>query len=219
MSTGSLNLDIILNQIQEDALSNRSDGMHLLRRQFPSLSERELAQLHSMFKSAYIDKVSDDVRLVVTSPASFGINAKPTMTTTKDLIEHADSSILITGYSLSDYFGELIDCIVEKSQTGVFVRFYVNDLEGQKHISKLLSYKGKFLKIYNYLPSQDKMSALHAKVVCVDRKKTLITSANLSYHGQEGNIELGTLIESKEIAKQVEDIFTKLLFKKVFTEV
>ena len=63
------------------------------------------------------------------------------------------------------------------------------------------------------------MSALHAKVICVDQKKTLITSANLSYHGQEGNIELGTLIESNKTANQVEDLFTKLLFNKVFVEI
>ena len=42
------------------------------------------------------------------------------------------------------------------------------------------------------------MAALHAKVISVDEQQTLITSANLSYHGQEGNIELGTLVDSKE---------------------
>lgn len=40
------------------------------------------------------------------------------------------------------------------------------------------------------------MTVLHAKVIGVDGQKTLKTSANLSYHGQEGNIELETLIES-----------------------
>lgn len=48
--------------------------------------------------------------------------------------------------------------------------------------------------------------------------KTLITSANLSYHGQEGNIEMGTYIESATIARQVDEVFTKLLFSKVFLE-
>ena len=48
---------------------------------------------------------------------------------------------------------------------------------------------------------------------------TVITSANLSYHGQQGNIELGTLIESKQIAKQIDDVFTKMIFSKVFSEV
>ena len=63
------------------------------------------------------------------------------------------------------------------------------------------------------------MSALHAKVISVDRKETLITSANLSYHGQEGNIELGTHIISQDIAIQVERVFTQLVFSKVFERV
>ena len=63
------------------------------------------------------------------------------------------------------------------------------------------------------------MAALHAKVISIDQKQTLITSANLSYHGQQGNIELGTLIDSKPVAKQIDDIFTKMIFSKVFTEV
>jgi len=33
------------------------------------------------------------------------------------------------------------------------------------------------------------------------------------------NIELGTLIESQKTAKQVEDLFTRLVFNKVFVEV
>ena len=56
---------------------------------------------------------------------------------------------------------------------------------------------------FNYHQDDDKMAALHAKVISVDQQQTLITSANLSYHGQQGNIELGTLIESKQIAKQI----------------
>ena len=44
------------------------------------------------------------------------------------------------------------------------------------------------------------MAALHAKVIVVDGIQTLITSANLSYHGQEGNIELGTFVKDKNYA-------------------
>ena len=48
--------------------------------------------------------------------------------------------------------------------------------------------------IIDYSNENDKMAALHAKVISVDMGQTLITSANLSYHGQQGNIELGALI-------------------------
>ena len=84
----------------------------------------------------------------------------------------------------------------------------------------MLRYKGRFLKVYNYPKQQDdKMAALHAKVISIDQKETLITSANLSYHGQEGNLELGTHVESQSIARQIDDVFTQLIFRKVFVEV
>ena len=96
--------------------------------------------------------------------------------------------------------------------------FFVNDIESQNSFESLCRYKGKFLQIYNYPKQEDKISALHAKVITVAQMDTLITSANLSYHGQEGNIELGARIHSKELAKQVEDIFTLLVFKRMFIE-
>ena len=162
---------------------------------------------------------SDKVSLVVTAPPSFAIKARTTMNVVQSMINGADRNILITGYSLSSYFSELVDTIIQKSQRGVFVKFFVNDIDKQPSFDKILRYKGRFLKIYNYRQDDDKMAALHAKVISVDQQQTLITSANLSYHGQQGNIELGTLIESKQIAKQIDDIFTKLIFTKDFCEI
>lgn len=219
MSTGKLNLDILLGKIAEDAVSGRKNAVTAIKKQFPSLSEQEVADLYMMFLSALSDKDQEKTSLVTTAPPSFGIRARSTMNTMTNLLENANSSILITGYSLSDYFSDMVDCIIRKSQKGVFVKFFVNQIENQTHFDKLCRYKGKYLRIYNYPQPDDKMSALHAKVVCIDQEKTLITSANLSYHGQEGNIELGALIESRKTAKQVEDLFTKLVFSKVFVEI
>ena len=135
------------------------------------------------------------------------------------MIEEAKRNILITGYSLSSYFSDLTDTIIDKSQKGVFVKFFINNIEKQPEADKILRYKGRFLRIYDYSNEEDKMAALHAKVISVDMKQTLITSANLSYHGQQGNIELGTLIESKRTAKQLDEVMTQLIFKKIFREV
>ena len=46
----------------------------------------------------------------------------------------------------------------------------------------------------------------------------ILTSANLSSHGQQENIELSTLIESEQIARQMDDVFTKLVFQKYFVK-
>ena len=82
----------------------------------------------------------------------------------------------------------------------------MNDIESQKAFDRLCCYKGKFLRIYNYPKQEDKMSALHAKVISVDQTDTLITSANLSYHGQWKEISSwGHESIQKELAKQVEE--------------
>lgn len=218
MSTGSISLDILLSKIQEDAITKSKDAVKDICKRYPSLSEKEAREIHSLVLGTFKEKKTS-AELVVTAPPSFAIRTKSTKGVVKAMLENAQSSILITGYSLSDYFEDLIDCIIKKSQEGVFVKFYVNNIESQKCFEKICRYKGKFLKIYNYPKQDDSMAALHAKVISIDKEETLITSANLSYHGQEANIELGTHIVSKDISKQVEDIFTQLLFTKIFEEI
>lgn len=218
MSTGNINLDILLQQMREDALADSCDAIIEIQKRYPTLNEKEAMEIHSLVDAALREK-TNNAALVVTAPPSFGITSKVTKMVVREMIEGAQNKILITGYSISGYFSELIDCIIKKSQSGVFVKFFVNNVNEQKEFDKLFRYKSDFLKIYNYPKRKDSMSALHAKVISVDNIQTLVTSANLSYHGQEGNIELGTQISSKEIAQQVDDIFTKLIFQKVFVEV
>ena len=219
MSGGNLNREILLNTIKGDMANGTSNAVSMISRGFPELSMAQCKDFSQIIAEAMETGDADKVSLVVTAPPLFSINARTTMNVMQSLIGNAERNILITGYSLSSYFLELVDTIIQKSQRGVFIKFFVNDLDKQPEFEKILRYKGRFLKVYNYRQEDDKMSALHAKVISVDQKQTLITSANLSYHGQQGNIELGTLIESKQIARQIEDVFTKLIFSKVFEEV
>lgn len=219
MSGGSINKEILFNTVKSDMANGTANAVPMIKKGFPELSNPECAELVSLLETAITSGDADKVSLVVTAPPSFSINARTTMNVVQSMINGAERNILITGYSLSSYFSELVDTIIQKSQRGVFVKFFVNDLDRQPDFDKVLRYKGRFLKVYNYHQDEDKMAALHAKVISVDQRQTLITSANLSYHGQQGNIELGTLIESKQIARQIEDIFTKLTFSKVFREV
>lgn len=219
MSVGILNKDLLLNTIKSDSENGTSNAVSMIKRGFPELSNAQCADITKIISDALSSDETNKVSLVVTAPPSFSINARTTMNVVHSMIEGAERNILITGYSLSSYFSELVDTIIQKSQRGVFVKFFVNGLDKQPEFEKVLRYKGRFLKVYDFQQGEDKMAALHAKVISVDQQQTLITSANLSYHGQQGNIELGTLIESKHIAKQIEDVFTKLTFSKIFNEI
>ena len=199
MPSGNLNKELILNTVKSDVANGTNNAKAMLKRNCPELSDTHCEDIIGSIIGAMNMTKADKVSLVVTAPPSFSINARTTMNVVQSMINGAERNILITGYSLSSYFSELIDTIILKSQRGVFVKFFVNDIDKQSGF--------------------DKMAALHAKVISIDQRQSLITSANLSYHGQQGNIELGTLIESKQIAKQIDDIFTKLIFLKVFSEV
>ena len=111
-----------------------------------------------------------------------------------------------------------LDVIIKKSQQGVYVSIYVNDIEKQKEaLDRLMSYRSRFLQIYEYQKQEDdKMAALHAKLIVSDVKKSLVSSANLSYHGMQGNIEMGFLIESHDKAKQIEEVMKEMVRMKVF---
>ena len=215
MSTGNISLDILLHQVKMDAIAQTNDAVASIQKRCPALSQKEALEIHKMIV-AVSQEQHDQASLVVTAPPSFAIRNKVTKVVVDDMLSRAQKSILITGYSLSEYFSDMIERIIQKSQQGILVKFYVNNVESQRCFDRLLKYHGRFLEVYNYPKQQDSMSALHAKVISIDQRETLITSANLSYHGQEGNIELGTHIVSKETAIQVEQLFTQLVFSKVF---
>ena len=213
-----INKEILINTIKSDYSNGTTKSVEILKRNYPELSHQKCESIIELINEAITSNEADKVSIVVTAPPSFAINARTTMSVVQSMISGAERNIIITGYSLSSYFSDLDDIIIDKSQHGVFVKFFVNDIDKQQGFDKLLRYKGRFLNMYNYKQSDDKMSALHAKVLSVDGYSTLITSANLSYHGQQGNIELGTKIDSKTVAKQIDDIFTKLIFSKVFVQ-
>ncbi len=216
-----MNLDILLGRIKENTICGTTpsdETLYAIRKQFPSVTEKEAKDIYALIhdvQSAH----RESAKLVVTAPPSFSVRTQSTKNTVEKMLSEAENSILITGYSLSEYFDEMVERIIHKSQQGILVKFFVNDIDSQPRFEKLCKYRGRYMKIYNYKQKKDQMAALHAKVISTDKKYTLITAANLSYHGQVGNIELGTLIDSPALAKQVEDVFTHLLFSKVFTEV
>ena len=219
MSTGNVNLDILLGQIEADRIANTKQSIPQIMKRYPCLSQKQAEEIYQLVTVASAEEKAVTASLVTTVPPSFSVRAKSTKNTVEGMIRGAKRSVLITGYSLSGYFADLVDVLIEKSQKGVYVKFFVNNIENQKGLDKLCRYKGRFLHIYNFAGSNDSMAALHAKVISVDEQQTLITSANLSYHGQEGNIELGTLVDSREIAKQVDDIFTHLIFTKIVKKI
>lgn len=229
MWNSSIKIDYIAGLIA-DALDNYSvNGVNAsftkviveLKEHFPNCSDEEITDIINLCMQLYSAKKTERADMVLTSPDSFRVKALRTKETLQKLIEGTEKSLTITGYSISDYFADMLDVIIRKSQQGVYVRLYVNDMEKQKAaLDRLMAYKSRFLQVYEYQRQEDdKMAALHEKLLVSDAKKSLVSSANLSYHGMQGNVEMGFLIESPEKAKQIEEVMKEMVRMKVFVRV
>ena len=227
MRFGSIRTDIVLGIVREelDAFiagdvnsATFPKSIEAVSSEFPSLSDKEKVELLKLVLTALTCHSEERVELVVTAPNSFAIKSRTTLGVINEVIDSARKSIIMTGYSVSEYVSDFLDTVIAKSQKGIVVRLYINKVDNQASLEKLLRYKSRFLQIYNYT-NEDKMSALHAKILSVDGKRTLISSANLSYHGMSGNIELGCLVGSEKIGKQMDNLFQQLYKEKVFERI
>ena len=190
-----------------------------LKKEFPSLSDQEIWQIIGLCVNVYSGKEAEKAELAITAPISFKLKARKINEVITNMIQDSQKSITLTGYSVSDYFSEMIDLIISKSQQGIYVRLYLNDYEKHKtNLKRLMDLRTKHLRVFDYQKQDDEMAALHAKTIVVDEKELLVSSANLSYHGMKGNVEMGIRLVSEDKAKQVESLLKEMVGMKVFKE-
>lgn len=196
-------------------------SMQELRRHFPNVDEKGLMDIISLVCTAYSHNTGDKCELVITAPTSFSLKARRTENVVGRLIAEACRSITITGYSISDYFDGMLDSMIQKSTTGVYVNLYINDVEKHgEQLQRVKLYRGQYLRLFEYNRAKvDQMAALHAKMIVVDGVSSFVSSANLSYHGMQGNIEMGILIKSADKANTIEGLLKELRRMKVFLPV
>ena len=227
MWDSNIRLDLISSEIIQaiEAFCVRNDSKVFgtvitnLKKEFPSLSEQEIWQIIGLCVNVYSGKEAEKAELAITAPISFKLKARKINEVITNMIQDSQKSITLTGYSVSDYFSEMIDLIISKSQQGIYVRLYLNDYEKHKtNLKRLMDLRTKHLRVFDYQKQDDEMAALHAKTIVVDEKELLVSSANLSYHGMQGNVEMGIRLVSEDKAKQVESLLKEMVGMKVFKE-
>jgi len=156
----------------------------------------------------------EDAELVWTGPDAGHPTARRTQPVLNELLEWASRRVTIIGYSL--FLGgpatrDLLGRLGELSTRGVNIEFIVDRRysgwdgagaaghsvrEIQEHWPK-----GRRRPVIRSWASHDNASAkLHAKVVIVDSRDLLVTSANLTGAGLGDNLELGVRLRGKVAA-------------------
>lgn len=135
--------------------------------------------------------------LVWTGPyAPVGLPIRATISVVDEMIQNATRKVFVLGYSLtSGHQGStrIIEALAGARRRGSEVTLALHDTE--ENLIQLMrmwptsSPKPRLLRWVGR--PGDSMASLHAKMIVVDSNDILVTSANLTYHGLEQNIEVG----------------------------
>ena len=139
------------------------------------------------------------------------------------LIDSANDEIrMVSAYLIP--VGEFEAAIERAERRGVEVHMLTNSIRSNNHLSAHSAYRNHIRQLlehgadlhevrvdardratYMQSPLEDKMLALHAKLMLVDKEKVFIGSANFDPRSLRMNTETGLLIHSEELAQQVHD--------------
>jgi phosphatidylserine/phosphatidylglycerophosphate/cardiolipin synthase-like enzyme len=159
-----------------------------------------------------------DAELVATLPPEAPGLARPTQRAVWQMVEYATTAIILLGYELTDR--NLIALLAEAGARGVHV-ILICDRE-----------RGAAARILESWPSQtpaprilhDRQRAdraayasMHAKCLLVDAIDLLVTSANFTFHGLHGNIEIGLRVRGAPAA-EARKIFSHLVENQILVD-
>lgn len=181
--------------------------------------------------------IRDRVDLVWTGPEVAGSLSRDSATVAREMMGQAQRSVLLSSYAIDpdgDKAKGLLGRLAERmdARPELEVRLFVNVARAWKNgvmddrpeeavvaeaAARLRTlWPGERMPWVFYDPRALEVGAgpracLHAKVVVVDQRRALVTSANLTEAAHERNIEAGVLIDDVDVAKTLERQFRSLV--------
>ena len=158
------------------------------------------------------------VEVAWTYPGDAGPGLRTTGGVAREVIAAATSELLVVGYSVTvdasrtGLAAQTVDEISAAGRRGVVVTAVLHRNPARNREALLSSWPGDRPSpaVFTWPQQPDQMAALHAKLLVADRSDALVTSANLTYHGFAGNIEMGIRVTGTPAA-QIHDRFHELI--------
>lgn len=140
----------------------------------------------------------DECALCWTGPPSLDVVERSTDSVVLEMIEGATEEILIVGYRITGgggVAGRLADALRKVGDISIII----DDDCGGANRSALdgIFYGTRRPRIYAHREKETAFYKVHAKIMIVDRKELLVTSANLTHHGLVQNFEMGVRIRGR----------------------
>ena len=163
--------------------------------------------------------------LVWTGETPAGAGVRSTFPVVREMLGWARRSVLVVTYSMwlgTGDAGTVIDLLAELSSTGVDVTFVLDRRyqEGWNvtQLQQRWPAGRRRPALFTWQHEDDAIAKLHAKVLIVDRRDLLITSANLTGHGLRHNLEFGLRVlgrPAEDAAEHLEGLIRAGVFEEV----
>jgi phosphatidylserine/phosphatidylglycerophosphate/cardiolipin synthase-like enzyme len=185
-------------------------------------------------------RIAEDLfDLVVTGPEAPGITSRDTSVVVREMFSKAEQSVVLAGYSV--YQGQKVfQTLAERmaAKLDLKVRFFLDVGRGPGDTTapelivrrfadrfRLKQWpKGYRLPEVYYDPRSlisdaAQRACLHAKCIVTDWSQVFVSSANFTEAAQERNLEVGLLIHSTHLARQLNQFFETLLGNRLLVRI
>jgi phosphatidylserine/phosphatidylglycerophosphate/cardiolipin synthase-like enzyme len=165
-----------------------------------------------------------EVEVAATSPQRGG-RARTTGGVARDVVGGASETLLVVGYSvtadarLAGLAAKTLAAMGAAATRGVRVTAVLHRNEANRAaMMRAWPTCAPRPRLFTW-PERpdDEMASMHAKVLVADAHDALVTSANLTYHGFVGNVEMGVRVIGKP-AREVASVFEELIREGEFVD-
>jgi phosphatidylserine/phosphatidylglycerophosphate/cardiolipin synthase-like enzyme len=159
-----------------------------------------------------------DAELVATLPPETPGIARPTERVIHEMMSSAATEIILLGYDLTDR--HLIALLAEASARAANVIMICD--RGRRIAARVREAWPSGVRLPKIFHDRERSdgalyASMHAKSLLVDGRDLLITSANFTFHGLHGNVEIGVRLSGAPAA-EARKIFSHLVENRILEE-
>lgn len=152
-----------------------------------------------------------DAELVATLPPEMPGIARPTRHVVREMVDRATREVILLGYEFTD--PGTVQLLAEAGRRGADVVIICD--RGRGVAARICSAWPTQVRLPRVFHDKERMegapyASMHAKCLLVDGKDLLVTSANFTFHGLDGNIEIGVRLSGAPAA-EARKIFSHLV--------
>ena len=146
----------------------------------------------------------EEIEMSWTGPIQFSGGDRGHPSILADMITRASRTVTVVGYSITSGADGVIRLLEKAVARGVVVTIVVHDDEGRANIDALRrTWKNhRRPRLFTRdARTEGGYYKIHAKMVVTDLPEMLVTSANLTWHGMNKNLEIGLRVRGQTARK------------------